>query len=267
MNACAAGLVFVVCLATAGCTFDGGAWFAELQPQLAASYQPAADRNVDGRFQRLASGYEVALDRAELVVGALDLIAAASAGAGAFDPAHPPPGYSLCHNGHCHADDGRLVPYAAIEAELAGGGDAGGAAPVLSLAGGGFNLLAPQAIALTCPEGCRLGRTHIVRVEANVTSVHLEGAVRSGPGAPQMLGERRFTVDLPAAGAPIGRLAGPLDLPADNRHPPQVDLQVAIALGPQLLDRLDWASFPDEPGRKLLADALSKIPLDTRLRR
>ncbi len=198
MNAWLAGLVFIVCLA-AGCTFDNGAWFAQLHPQLAASYQLAADRNVDGRFQRLASGYEVALDRAELAVGALDLVAAASGGAGAFDPAHPPPGYSLCHNGHCHADGGRLVPYAAIEAELAGGGDAGGAAPALSLAGAGFNLLAPQAIALTCPEGCRLGRTHIVRVEAYVTSVHLEGAVRSGPGAPQMLAERRFTVHLPAA--------------------------------------------------------------------
>ena len=33
------------------------------------------------------------------------------------------------------------------------------------------------------------------------------------------------------------------------------------------IERLDWASFQDEPGRKLLADTLSKIPLDSRLRR
>jgi hypothetical protein len=222
MNVWLAGLVY---LTAAGCTFDDGAWFAELQPQLAASYQPAADRSVDGRYQRLASGYEVALDRAELTVGALDLIAADS------------------------------------------GSDGGGAAPVLSLPGGSFNLLAPRPIPLACTGGCRLDRTRIVRMDAKLTSVHLEGAVRSGPGAPQGLGERRFSVDLPAAGAPIGPLAGPLDLPADNRHPPRVDLQVAIALGPELFDHLDWVSFPDQPGQKLLADTITKIPLDARLRR
>ena len=37
-------------------------------------------------------------------------------------PGKPPPGYTLCHNGHCHHPSGRLVPYAEIEAELAGGG-------------------------------------------------------------------------------------------------------------------------------------------------
>ncbi|RAL25332.1 hypothetical protein DL240_03735 [Lujinxingia litoralis] len=43
------------------------------------------------------------------------------AGSADFDPANPPPGYSLCHNGHCHSDDGRLVDYASIASESGGG--------------------------------------------------------------------------------------------------------------------------------------------------
>ena len=37
-----------------------------------------------------------------------------------LDPAKPPAGYSLCHGGHCHADDGRLVDYAEVQTELLG---------------------------------------------------------------------------------------------------------------------------------------------------
>lgn len=39
-----------------------------------------------------------------------------------FDPASPPPGYTLCHNGHCHAESGELVPYEDIREELANSG-------------------------------------------------------------------------------------------------------------------------------------------------
>ena len=34
----------------------------------------------------------------------------------------PPPGYSLCHGGHCHTTDGGIESYEEIEAKLAGGG-------------------------------------------------------------------------------------------------------------------------------------------------
>ena len=46
-----------------------------------------------------------------------------SAGDGSsFDPASPPPGYTLCHNGHCHSESGELVPYDDVRAELASSG-------------------------------------------------------------------------------------------------------------------------------------------------
>jgi hypothetical protein len=31
----------------------------------------------------------------------------------------------------------------------------------------------------------------------------------------------------------------------------RVDLDVTIDLGPAIFDRIDWATFPDEPGRGL----------------
>jgi hypothetical protein len=52
-----------------------------------------------------------------------------------------------------------------------------------------------------------------------------------------------------------------------NRHPPRVDLDVTIDLGPALFDRIDWATFPDGPGRGLLAEALIHTPLEARFRR
>ena len=35
-----------------------------------------------------------------------------------FDPANPPPGYSLCHQGHCHDEDNKLIPYEQVSLEL-----------------------------------------------------------------------------------------------------------------------------------------------------
>jgi hypothetical protein len=39
-----------------------------------------------------------------------------------FDPASPPDGYTLCHNNHCHAENGDLVSYEDVREELASSG-------------------------------------------------------------------------------------------------------------------------------------------------
>lgn len=55
----------------------------------------------------------------------LQLRAPGSQGTGMtdFDPSDPPPGFTLCHQGHCHTDDGRIVTYEEIEAGAGPGGD------------------------------------------------------------------------------------------------------------------------------------------------
>ena len=113
-------------LLLAGCAFGPGDPFAVLSPEVDARWTVPDERVRPDGFALLASNYEVRLTRAELTVerAALRSLSAgggASSG-GSFDPANPPAGYSLCHGGHCHRDDGALVPYAEVEAAMSGGG-------------------------------------------------------------------------------------------------------------------------------------------------
>lgn len=62
----------------------------------------------------IRSSGEVALDSSTVHLGEIRLLTPGTAGGEAiadFDPANPPPGYTLCHNGHCHTEDGRIVDY------------------------------------------------------------------------------------------------------------------------------------------------------------
>jgi hypothetical protein len=70
-------------------------------------------------------GFELWLDRVSLHLVGVALLAPATGSDTAstlFDPANPPPGYTLCHGGHCHRSDGSIASYEEIQAELASGG-------------------------------------------------------------------------------------------------------------------------------------------------
>jgi len=82
-----------------GCVWGPGEPFVEL-------VQVELQVEVDGGGAAAARGARLALQALE--------------GGVSFDPADPPEGYGLCHNGHCHKDDGTLPTYEQIEAELAG---------------------------------------------------------------------------------------------------------------------------------------------------
>jgi hypothetical protein len=243
----------------AGCTFQDGEYFAQIRPQLSVTFVAREDRVIDARWQKLASGYEVRLEKASLQVESVQLLAAgAGATAAAFDPARPPAGYSLCHNGHCHADDGRLVPYEEIAAATGSGGGAG-PRPVLSFAvGEAFDLLleSPGFRPLPCPATteCAVGRVHISQVKLTVSALRLEGQVRSSEGAALAGDQGHFVIDLTAAPEkPLVSLQTTLDLPADNRHPPQVDLLVALGIGAEVLDGLAWPTLVGADGSVSLA--------------
>lgn len=98
----------------AGCTFAPGGPMSTLH-EVRVTGEAAATELETG------DGRTVALDRAELVLGTVSLQAlAGGGGGGSFDPADPPEGFSLCHNGHCHYVDGSLWSYGEIEVWLAG---------------------------------------------------------------------------------------------------------------------------------------------------
>ena len=97
----------------AGCAFGDGEGFATVEPTVQATYALLRERDAGGGWQRLASDYQVRLAAGEASVSRIELLPAVGGGTGAaasFDPASPPPGFTLCHGGHCHAEDGRLVP-------------------------------------------------------------------------------------------------------------------------------------------------------------
>jgi hypothetical protein len=107
------------------CALGEGDPWGELAVAVRVRFAPPADRVHDGLLGT-ARDYRLQLD--ELVVTIATVAISSGEDAIAFDPANPPPGYSFCHNGHCHSDDGRLVPYEEI-------GDSGGGETLVALSG------------------------------------------------------------------------------------------------------------------------------------
>jgi hypothetical protein len=231
----------------AGCAWEAGEGFAVLEPTVRASYEPEEDREVFPGFQQLASNYQVRLSAATMRLESIELIPRrALAGPGRFDPANPPPGYSLCHGGHCHRDDGALIPYEDIEAELGGGGAS--ALPLVTLPVGEVNLLNRELRAVECRPACELPRTELSTGRWAITALRLEGTVRDGRNMPRIPGDRQFRLELApsATGSPVAVLEGDLEVPSDREHAPRVLLGLTLAVPSRIFDEVDWAAA--QPG-------------------
>jgi hypothetical protein len=231
----------LIAMATPGCVWGPGEPFGEIAVALDAAWVVPADRDLGGGWQKLASDYEIMIDSATWTTTSLLLIETGEAALN-FDPANPPPGYTLCHSGHCHADDGRLVPYEEIAAELAGGAPP---APALELPTGALDLIAGGRLDLGCDGApCPLGRGEIGRIELVVTGAMLSGRVRDGR-APPRIPERGYDATI-AFGDPV-HPTGRLDLPIDRVEPPHVVLDVQAAPTPAVLDGVEWSALTGNP--------------------
>jgi hypothetical protein len=223
------------------CAWDAGEPFGEVRGTLTARWTTPASRDRGDGWQKLASDFEIRLERARWSTTELALLPAATAAAG-FDPASPPPGYSLCHAGHCHADDGRLVSYEDIAAELAGDAPA---APVASFATGELDLAAGAAVTLDCAGPCPLPRTVIGRAQLGVASLELAGAVRDTRAVPR-IDERAWTLVLaPATPLPV---IGRTELAVDRDADPAITLAVGLEPTAAVLDGVAWETLAATPG-------------------
>ncbi|WP_163865637.1 hypothetical protein [Myxococcus eversor] len=273
-------------LLLSGCALDSGEGFAVLEPTVTASYVPVASRNAGNGFQRLASDYQVSLGSAALGISHVELVGGAGGGGPTtFDPANPPPGYSLCHNGHCHSDGGALVDYEDIEAELGGGGSSSTLVAALHV-DGEFNLLTPETTPVECEPDCELSRTAISRGVWEVTSVTLTGVVRDSRATPR-LAETPFRMTVVSEGGaegeeatPLFTLAGEVDVPSDREHKPRVKLALTLEVPPTVFDGLDWAALTpgadgvldlgtvsNEAARKALFEELAALKPQAEVRR
>lgn len=229
-------------MALAGCAVGPGEPMGTVDPRIEARYITATSREAPGGFQRLASSYELRVTRFELTAPDF-LLVGGSAGAAStgFDPANPPPGYTNCHGGHCHADDGSLPTYEEIAARIGGGGAT--SSTVLTIPAGALNLLSGTSFAEpACVPDCTLQETTIRSVSVPLTQLALEGVVRDGR-SPARISERSFSLLLPLSDLdPIATISSPLELSIDRESEPHVELTLRLSPTAAIFDGVDWAA-------------------------
>lgn len=249
----AAALAFVLGGPSVGCAFGDGEAYGVVSGKLDARYEMRAERDQGDGWQRLASEYAVKLSRFELVVDAVEIVDSPEGAPPPFDPSHPPAGYGLCHNGHCHRDDGVLVSYAEIASDLAGGAPA--SRTVLAFALGEVDVLGGDLRSLDCAVSCVLSTGHLTMARLLVARLRMIGTVRDALG--RLAGESPFAGDLPlgaatAEAAPsFGLLTSALDVTLDDDRASLIMLTLRLPLGSELFDDVGFDALGADAERRL----------------
>ena len=263
MTARVSWVLCVLALTMQGCAWGEGTGFATLEETRITAQIEREEGSPTDQFTT-DGGAVVQLESAELYLEDVLLEQEnADPDAAHFDPAHPPEGYSLCHAGHCHSDDGRLVPYEEIEQEQATGGTAYATVvsiPVhsrIDLLGGGTLRVREASPSRELP------RAELQRLTVHAGSLHVRGSVRMLEG-----GERLpLVVDLEAH-TPM-QVA--VHAHVDRDTPAGVRAAVAVLVPGTLFDGVDFArlaeagsvtlSDPESPHAEPLLRALAESEL------
>lgn len=237
-------------LVLAGCAWGPGTSFASLEKAAVTAGLPIeTGRRDDAGRLKTDNGYRLTVSegRLRVYVGQLNLLGpagAATAGTGAaFDPAHPPAGYTLCHSGHCHRADGALVSYEDVQAQLAGGG---AAAPKQVLA------LTPYNPVLFVPVGgetsldsflcngalsCMIDQGPIAHANLAVTRVQAYGTAEAGPGLPPLGAPIQWELDLPAEALSY---SAKTNATVDRTSPYALGVFGRLVVTDRLFDAIEW---------------------------
>lgn len=238
------GEIFVG-LVLASCVEAGDPW-GEVSIEVGLGFSPPASRLDEQQRLKTANDFRIVVDEVDVVATGVELLAQAGSAAG-FDPSSPPPGYTLCHNGHCHADDGRLVSYEDIAAELAGGG---GAEVAVTASGG----------ALALPDGTGtvvIGSSCSDERPCEVLAPLTIGLVRVALGELRLSGRvfegRTGAARVPAEGLPFEVVleSDPLSVGATASwrfgpgEPLQLALTARVLVPASVFDRVDWGEMDE----------------------
>lgn len=260
-------LVAILCLIASACTANAGTGFGTLEhASVDARFEPGSRLGDDGSFLVLG-GYRVTPESMSLELGDIrldELVSSGGGGGGVFDPANPPPGYSLCHGGHCHHDDGRLVDYEDIQAELSSGGASAYVTMATVVVGAERDLLVGGELVLdTVLPSRELQQGLISRVSMDVARFRLTGTVTGGA-----FGEARLpiVVDVAVDGV-LSTLEADREISLDT--PPEVYLRVSAPVAASFFDEQDLSAAVID-GQVLieagpLADAVALSILSTPL--
>lgn len=220
---------------TAACALEPGQPWGTVDLALSAAIAPSSTRWL-GDELRTSREFAVRMDELTLSLRTATVRGRPSSGA-SFDPSAPPPGYGLCHGGHCHADDGRLVPYEEIEAEL--GGAAG--APSVVLALDTTLALEREPVAVVVPP-CDMGACDLERGELGTLTVEL-GTLTARGELYDLATPARLPLEPMAFALEVrlnGALTTTLDARIDNGEPVHQLVVAELELTERLFDDLPW---------------------------
>lgn len=225
-----------------GCTLDAGHGFATMERgKLSAELRPGVGRDLGANAVLTDLGYHVRLSRAEVRVARVELLelqGAAGGSGGVFDPADPPAGYTLCHGGHCHATDGRLVSYEEIQAMLVGGSAT--FVPVVGMpVERALDLLRGDDVPLAVFEpGAELRMATIARAEIQVERLVIVATVSEGDLADPV----ELEVDL-ALFEPLSQV---LSTRVDRGGSERLQPMVRMIVGGSFFDGIDFVALAQD---------------------
>ena len=207
------------------CTLEPGTGYARLdEVVLDVALEPQEARDLGDGLILTDTGARVQIDALELDLGELRL--QELVGGVSFDEASPPDGYTFCHNGHCHHEDGDLVDYATIEAELGGGGfETAWAWPIDET----VDAVAGASLVLDSSED--LPQLGLRRLSVEVVELRFEGLVD----------------DLPVQASISGDAVGPFTLDVDRSAPEAFSLDASLLFDGTGFDGQDPPSTPTLP--------------------
>lgn len=241
-------------LCLAGCALQPGTGFGALRSaELAGAFSPSAGRLDAQGWLKTDNNMRVKVDALQLKVRDLSFstsTAASGGSGGTFDPANPPAGYSLCHNGHCHRSDGALIDYADIQAEMSGG--KASEQTVLTLPGTeAVGLLAGTA---SVPLGAAKPAVTLAKGTWSKAVLAIESLEATGsvldPTADARLGGQTRTWSFKLAPSPVSKR---ITLVIDRSQPEDVRIKGLFSVSEKLMDQLDWKALAASPGNLDLA--------------
>ncbi len=243
----------------AGCTFQDGQPWGLADFSVKTNEFDRAGRE-EGEYFKTALNYGIEIETLEVEIESVGLaLSAEGTGISEFDPANPPPGYSLCHNGHCHADSGELVDYEDIRRELS---TAAGAAGIIQLVDERASVLSDSTIDVSgaCTQDCQLDRGSITNVSAIVTAVTLKGTVVDLTDAERIDGERQIDLTWEISTTFNHELEV-----AVGDDDPGIALNTAFSLSPRTFDAVDFGQDPTTIESFL--DGFERSQIDVKVKR
>jgi hypothetical protein len=252
------------------CTYTQGKGWATISASLDASYTLLEERALEENWQKLSSEYAISIERAMVFLETIEVLASSSGETSTiFNPANPPQGYTLCHGGHCHTEDGRLVDYEDIIADLSNSSDAQTTSIVSFPINRDIDLLQTYTDHLICDPSCEIGLNEITEVHLVFSGISIEGMVRDELSDPRITGEIPWQLHINFSDNPDSLSDIPdsfqksISLSITRDGPSNVSLTTSLLFTAKPFDSVSWSTLDMVDGEYLLSPTANTIILNT----